>query len=261
MNKTYAITDLHGQYDLWEQIKEYCDETDTIFCLGDAIDRGLDGFDIMRELIQDKRVTYLCGNHEEMFQICMSEYLDGRFQNLSWWYSNGGSPTYDAAKNLDYHTIKWYIDKIIKMPEEAEYTNAKGQVIHLSHAGTSLNYSKLDLHYFEMRHMNPFLWDRKHYMMKWPKDEQYENHYVVHGHTPVVIMIREFLNMNHFHGEQVFNVTADTKPTEILSYADGHKFCLDLGSFMTNTAALFDLDELRVEKYFTVREKENENTK
>lgn len=34
MNKTYAITDLHGMWNLWEQISEYCDETDTIYFLG-----------------------------------------------------------------------------------------------------------------------------------------------------------------------------------------------------------------------------------
>ena len=33
MNKVYACSDLHGMYNLWKQIKEYCDETDTIYYL------------------------------------------------------------------------------------------------------------------------------------------------------------------------------------------------------------------------------------
>lgn len=37
---------------------------------------------------------------------------------------------------------------------------------------------------------------------------------------------------------------------KILNYADGHKFDLDLASFQTERVALFDLDELKVEKYF-----------
>ena len=67
MNKTYAITDLHGMWNLWEQISEYCDETDTIYFLGDAIDRGVDGLRVMESLLKDKRVIYLLGNHEEFF--------------------------------------------------------------------------------------------------------------------------------------------------------------------------------------------------
>ena len=36
MNKTYAFSDVHGVYNLWEQIRDYCDETDTIYFLGDG---------------------------------------------------------------------------------------------------------------------------------------------------------------------------------------------------------------------------------
>lgn len=256
MNKTYAITDLHGQYDLWEQIKEYCDETDTIICLGDSMDRGARGLEIFQEMLADPRVTHYCGNHEEMFQICMSEYLKDQMDNIYWWQCNGGGYTYDAARQLNPETIKYLIKKIEQMPEKGEYINKKGQIIHLSHAGTALDYSNVDLHYFDMKHMNPYLWDRKHYLRKWP--EGYDNHFIIHGHTPVPYMMKDFLEINRFLGKMEFEVDP-YKQFEILNYSDGHKFCLDVGSFMSGTAALFDLDELKVEKYFTIREKENEN--
>ena len=63
----YAFTDIHGNYNLWLAIKNYCKEDDEIFFLGDAIDRGPDGIKIMQELFKDKRVTYIIGNHEDMF--------------------------------------------------------------------------------------------------------------------------------------------------------------------------------------------------
>jgi serine/threonine protein phosphatase 1 len=66
MYKTYAFSDVHGIYDLWAQIRDYCDETDTIYFLGDACDRGEDGIRIIIELLQDKRVKYIKGNHEDM---------------------------------------------------------------------------------------------------------------------------------------------------------------------------------------------------
>ena len=59
MYKTYACSDLHGLYPLWEQIKHYCDETDTIYFLGDAIDRGPDGIKILLEMLYDSRVIFL----------------------------------------------------------------------------------------------------------------------------------------------------------------------------------------------------------
>ena len=34
MNKHYAFSDIHGDYELWTSIKNYCDDTDVIICLG-----------------------------------------------------------------------------------------------------------------------------------------------------------------------------------------------------------------------------------
>ena len=68
MNKTYAFTDLHGMYPLWEQIRDFCDESDKLIFLGDACDRGDDGLKIIKELLQDKRVTYIKGNHEDFLE-------------------------------------------------------------------------------------------------------------------------------------------------------------------------------------------------
>jgi hypothetical protein len=52
----YAITDLHGMWDLWEQVKNYCKSDDVIYFLGDAADRGDDGIKIIKDLLLDKRV-------------------------------------------------------------------------------------------------------------------------------------------------------------------------------------------------------------
>ena len=43
----YAFTDLHGQYEFWKQIKEFCQPDDKLYFLGDAADRGSDGVRIM----------------------------------------------------------------------------------------------------------------------------------------------------------------------------------------------------------------------
>ena len=52
----WVTTDLHGNYDLWAQIKEFLQEDDTLIFLGDAMDRGSRGFEIFMELLNDERV-------------------------------------------------------------------------------------------------------------------------------------------------------------------------------------------------------------
>ena len=54
----WVTTDLHGNYDLWAQIKEFLQEDDTLIFLGDAVDRGSRGFEIFMELLNDERVCY-----------------------------------------------------------------------------------------------------------------------------------------------------------------------------------------------------------
>ena len=66
MNKTFAVADLHGQYNLWHQIIESLDETDILYVLGDCGDRGPDGWKIIKEALADPRVVYIRGNHDQM---------------------------------------------------------------------------------------------------------------------------------------------------------------------------------------------------
>lgn len=234
MNKHYAVTDIHGMYNLWAQIRDYCDETDTIYFLGDACDRGKDGLKIITELLQDPRVIYLKGNHEDIFSFVGEELKEDIYDNISWWYQNGGLATMEDFQCLDLASKEWYLKKLRELEETAIYVNKKGQNIFLSHAGTSIERTKRELQLMG-RGNAPYLWDREHFLHPWPQDEQYDNWYVVHGHSPVIYV-------QHRKGMKLTN--------EILEYDGGHKFDLDLGSFDTYKIALFDLDELKVEKYF-----------
>ena len=61
----YVVSDLHGNGLLWDKIKEKLNVDDTLYFLGDAIDRGPDGLYIMLDMLNDPRVTYIKGNHEQ----------------------------------------------------------------------------------------------------------------------------------------------------------------------------------------------------
>ncbi len=70
MHDIFFFTDIHGMYDLYRAIMNYCNEQDPeamIIFGGDACDRGRHGYKIMKELLDNPYVVYLRGNHEEMF--------------------------------------------------------------------------------------------------------------------------------------------------------------------------------------------------
>lgn len=252
MNKTYAVTDLHGMWNLWKQISEYCDETDTIYFLGDAIDRGKDGIKIMMSLLKDRRVKYLLGNHEDFF-LTIAPQLVGKNQDdivatqnddFYLWLCNGG---YDTMRDFIYlpkDEQQWLLKEVEKLDDLEIYVNKSDKCIYLSHAGTDLSYDKYDLMTFG--NDNPYLWDRRHFHRPWNHD--FDECFIVHGHTPV---------------QYLWKITVCQRPKgaivngeiipQIANYADGHKFDLDLGSFSSHRIALFDLDELKVEKYFEER--------
>jgi serine/threonine protein phosphatase 1 len=76
--RVYAVGDIHGRLDLFEQLIALIEADDaargaaetTVVLLGDLIDRGPDSagvIDAAREWGERRRVRALAGNHEEMF--------------------------------------------------------------------------------------------------------------------------------------------------------------------------------------------------
>ena len=64
----YAVSDLHGQYDLFIEGLERIGfgESDELYMIGDAIDRGPDGIRILQYVKDHKNMDLLIGNHEFM---------------------------------------------------------------------------------------------------------------------------------------------------------------------------------------------------
>ena len=59
MHDIFCFTDIHGVRPLYDAIMNYCNEQDpeaTIIFCGDAMDRGYDGYAIMKELLPSSRL-------------------------------------------------------------------------------------------------------------------------------------------------------------------------------------------------------------
>lgn len=63
---TYVVSDLHGQYRIFLKLLEMVDfsENDQLYMLGDAIDRGPEGLNILQHVKNATNMDMLIGNHE-----------------------------------------------------------------------------------------------------------------------------------------------------------------------------------------------------
>lgn len=89
----YCISDIHGELDKLEHLlKRICfSDTDHLYILGDAIDRGSMGVDVLQMIMAAPNMTLLLGNHEQM---CLSTLgPDNEFGARELWRQNGGMPT------------------------------------------------------------------------------------------------------------------------------------------------------------------------
>jgi serine/threonine protein phosphatase 1 len=232
----WVTTDLHGNYNLWEQIKAFLKEDDTLIFLGDAIDRGDRGFEIFMEMLEHPQVVYLKGNHEDIMYEVFHDIGPDRGKMLKNWTlkDNGGRETLNNIKTLglDFDTKMKYIDKVNELPYFAEYENAHGIKFLLSHAGYTPGrfWDNQDRWTKEQK----AIWSRSHFNFPWPK-EGYGNVVIVHGHTPILLM------------NQMFGYKATGFAP--FWYEDNHKLNLDAATYNTGLALLFNLDTLDYELF------------
>ena len=232
----WVTTDLHGNYNLWEQIKAFLQEDDTLIFLGDAIDRGDRGFEIFMEMLEDPRVVYLKGNHEDMMYESFHEIGPDRGKMLKHWTKggNGGQETLDNIKslNLDYDTKMEYINTIARLPYYAEYENADNIKFILCHAGYTPGKNWDDT--VPWKKEEKMLWDRNHFNFPWPQ-EGYDNVIMVHGHTPILLM------------KQLFGYNASGLSP--FWYEGNHKVNIDAATANTGLAFLLNLDNYDYELF------------
>lgn len=73
----YVLSDIHGQSRRFHSILSQIDlkDEDTLYILGDVIDRNPDGIRILREIISHPNMQMLLGNHEHMMLQSLYSHL------------------------------------------------------------------------------------------------------------------------------------------------------------------------------------------
>ena len=81
---TYVVSDIHGEYELFIRLLEaiHLKEMDTLYVLGDILDRGPHPIRIILKIMEMPNVVCLTGNHELMALECL-EFLMQEITEIS----------------------------------------------------------------------------------------------------------------------------------------------------------------------------------
>ncbi len=137
---TYVMSDLHGCDEKYFAMLEKIGlkESDTLYILGDVIDRGPGGIAILQDMRKHKNVIPFLGNHEDMalpvLRLAAGEHLEREIGPAyrAMWRDNGGEPTRKAFLRLvpkKREELVAYL-KTFRLREEIE---VNGRRFHLSH--------------------------------------------------------------------------------------------------------------------------------
>lgn len=122
---TYVMSDIHGNKRRFDSIMQQISMTpdDTLYILGDVIDRFPDGIRILRQIMKMPNVKMLLGNHEHMMLAALgypynSNNADGVQDQdyLRMWYRNGGKTTHFHLKHIRKELRRDIFDYLRALP-------------------------------------------------------------------------------------------------------------------------------------------------
>lgn len=189
----YVCSDIHGRYDRWRALMQAIDlrPDDTLYVLGDVIDRGPDGCKILLDMMGWLNVIPILGNHEFTAAVCLPWLLkevtdrsladldDTRLAALQEWIVNGGGPTLRGLQALSQTEREDILDYLREMELYAE-VEAGGQKFVLSHAG-------LD-HFSPEKPLEDYALEDFLFCRPKPDEAFWPDRHLVYGHTPTRLL-------------------------------------------------------------------------
>lgn len=199
----YVMSDIHGQgskfFDMLKLIN--FNDKDTLYILGDVIDRGKDSINLLKYIMKKKNIIMTLGNHEDFLiesykeGICVQnieyvcEYLEyinsqddnaykynvNNLINMANWINNGGLITAYQLLNLPINERLEIVNYLNNLPLYIELDKYL-----LVHAGINClpNLSKWeDIKIYQTK--NDLIWNRK-----FVRNEKFIDKTIIFGHTP-----------------------------------------------------------------------------
>lgn len=199
----YVMSDIHGNLRRFNSIMEQIrlQPEDTLYILGDIIDRHPHGIRILRQIKAMSNAKMLLGNHEYMMLKALDEPYDGlQAQSkqdlekfIQHWYRNGGEVTHRHWKRIRKSDRPEILAYLKALPLSFDIT-VSGTTYKLVHAAPPELYKPP---------MEPYK-DRTHFSV-WKRlqsDDPLPGDYtLIFGHTPTD-HFQSDCPMKLFHGER-----------------------------------------------------------
>ena len=220
----YVMSDIHGNLARFESIMMQIElkPTDTLYILGDIVDRYPDGIKILRRIMKMPNAKMLLGNHEHMMLNAVGDrlyakperYIDNRPIRL--WYLNGGQVTNEYLKHIRKDLREEVFAYLRQLPLnlDIEVNGIKYKLVHgspVENYMTSYHYSSQYSTLAEFA-----VWER------WDETKPVPDGYImIFGHTPTY----------HFNPDEPWRIWNCGEAIGIdcgSGYADGRLCCLRL---------------------------------
>lgn len=189
----YVMSDLHGNYDAYINMLEKINfkNTDTLYIIGDILDRGPNPIRILLDLMERPNIEVIAGNHCAMACECLDfllqeitdksmEKLDVEMvEKLINWQQNGAVSTTDEFHKCDKNTQREIV-KFISDFELYAKVEVNGIIYILVHAGLGNFTQDKKLWEYEL---DELVWERTNY-----EEQYYDDKVVITGHTPTMLI-------------------------------------------------------------------------
>ena len=199
----YVCSDIHGNLDRYKKLIEKINKEDTLYILGDVIDRGENGIEILKDIMKRDNIILLSGNHEDFMlsylKIKNNEPNCNFIYNPHNWLlqNNGGKITLEKYLNEDEDTQKNIYNFLKSLPIMV-LLEINGNKFHLTHSGTIIKdfnsynlttpkiFSREDLSIFEIFEI---LWKSPYKFSEYLPIETYPKEFTcIVGHVPVQLI-------------------------------------------------------------------------
>lgn len=246
----YVLSDIHGQKRRFDSIMKQINlqPEDTLYILGDVIDRNPYGIQILRKIMKMPNMKMLLGNHELMMLDALyyphDDYKFGwqfrKEELLRRWYHNGGDITHRYLKHIRKDIRTEIFEFLDHLPLNVEITVANKKYI-LTHAAPIKIFEGMRLRTSFDEEKMFAVWHRFQGWEEYPCEET-----VIFGHTPTYHFQRACCPMDIWHGKGLIGIDCGA------SYPEGE----DPWSGRRGRLACLRLDDM---KEFYSEEKEVED--
>lgn len=203
----YVISDLHGCYEKYLKMLEKISfsSNDTLYILGDVVDRGDGGIKILQDMMKKRNIIPIMGNHEKMaLNILQKVYSELEYEgkttatvsssnDCKLWFAHGGFPTYHHFSLLHPKQQRSLLEYIESFSIDCDIV-VNGKQFYLAHSALKAHcHKELSKTISNDRHF----WERMDYSKHYFQDK-----YFVSGHSPTFFIGDEWkgrIYKNSYH--------------------------------------------------------------